>query len=124
MGSVKVDPQGTPQYLTGLASWSGDADLDVRIAGPGGIDVATQPGGRKLPAGCTVGNRTESVVYEGNRLPPGTYTLFVKHAATCTGSPATARFSYTAQATSGSKCTGLIDVAPGAEIQACTFTFP
>lgn len=124
VGSVKVDPQGTPQYLTGLASWSGEADLDVRIAGPGGIDVATQPGGRKLPAGCTVGNRTESVVYEGNRLPPGTYTLFVKHAATCTGSPATARFSYTAQATSGSKCTGLIDVAPGAEIQACTFTFP
>ena len=124
VGSVKVDPQGTPQYLTGLASWSGDADLDVRIAGPGGIDVATQPGGRKLPAGCTGGNRTESVIYEGNRLPPGTYTLFVKHAATCTGSPATARFTYTAQATSGSKCAGLLDVAPGAEIQACTFTFP
>jgi len=124
VGSVKVDPQGTPQYLAGLASWSGEADLDVRIAGPGGIDVATQPGGRKLPAGCTVGNRTESVIYEGNRLPPGTYTLFVKHAATCTGSPATARFTYSAQATSGSKCAGLLDVAPGAEIQACTFTFP
>ena len=124
MASVKVDPQGTPQYLTGLASWSGDADLDVRIAGPGGIDVATQPGGRKLPAGCAVGNRTESVYYEGNRLPFGTYTLFVKHAATCTGSPATARFSYSAQAASGSKCAGLLDVSPGAEVQACTFTFP
>lgn len=124
VGSVKVDPQGTPQYLAGLASWSGEADLDVRIAGPGGIDVATQPGGRKLLAGCTVGNRTESVIYEGNRLPPGSYTLFVKHAATCTGSPATARFTYSAQATSGSKCAGLLDVAPGAEIQACTFTFP
>ena len=124
VASIKVDPQGTPQYLTGLASWSGDADLDVRIAGPGGIDVATQTGGRKLPAGCTVGNRTESVIYEGNRLPFGTYTLYVKHAATCTGSPATARFSYSAQATSGSKCAGLLDVAPGAEVQACTFTFP
>jgi hypothetical protein len=124
VANIKVDPQGTPQYLTGLASWSGDADLDVRIAGPGGIDVATQPGGRKLPAGCTVGNRTESVIYEGNRLPLGTYTLYVKHAATCTGSPATARFSYSAQATSGSKCAGLLDVAPGAEVQACTFTFP
>ena len=124
VATIRVDPQGTPQYLTGLASWSGDADLDVRIAGPGGIDVATQPGGRKIPAGCAVGNRTESVIYEGNRLPPGTYTLYVKHAATCTGNPATARFSYTAQATSGSKCTGLLDVAPGAEVQACTFTFP
>ncbi|MBI5446587.1 MAG: PKD domain-containing protein [Deltaproteobacteria bacterium] len=124
VGSVKVDPQGTPQYLTGLASWSGDADLDVRIAGPGGIDVATQAGGRKVPAGCTAGNRTENVIYEGNRLPSGTYTLFVKHAATCTGSPATARFSYSVQATSGSKCAGLLDVAPGAEVQACTFTFP
>ncbi|HYN43946.1 MAG TPA: PKD domain-containing protein, partial [Thermoanaerobaculia bacterium] len=124
VATVKVDPQGTPQYLTGLASWSGDADLDVRIAGPGGIDVATQPGGRKLPAGCTVGNRTETVINEGNRLPPGSYTLFVKHAATCSGSPATARFSYSVQATSGSKCAGLLDVAPGAEIQACAFTFP
>ncbi len=124
VASIKVDPQGTPQYLTGLASWSGDADLDVRIAGPGGIDVATQTGGRKIPAGCTVGNRTESVIYEGNRLPFGTYTLYVKHAATCTGSPITARFSYSAQATSGSKCAGLLDVAPGAEVQACTFTFP
>ncbi len=124
VASIRVDPQGTPQYLTGLASWSGDADLDVRIAGPGGIDVATQAGGRKLPAGCTAGNRTESVIYEGNRLPPGTYTLFVKHAATCTGSPATVRFSYSAQATSGSKCAGLLDVAPGAEVTACTFTFP
>ena len=124
VASVKVDPQGTPQDLTGLASWSGDADLDVRIAGPGGIDVATQAGGRKLPAGCAAGNRTESVIYEGNRLPPGTYTLFVKHAATCTGNPATVRFSYSAQATSGSKCAGFLDVAPGAEIQACTFSFP
>jgi len=124
VASIKVDPQGTPQYLTGLASWSGDADLDVRIAGPGGIDVATQTGGRKLPAGCTAGNRTESVIYEGNRLPFGTYTLYVKHAATCAGSPATARFSYSAQATSGSKCAGLLDVAPGAEVTACTFTFP
>ncbi len=124
VASIRVDPQGTPQYLAGLASWSGDADLDVRIAGPGGIDVATQQGGRRLPAGCAAGNRTESVIYEGNRLPPGTYTLFVKHAATCAGSPATARFSYSAQATSGSKCAGLIDVAPGAEVQACTFTFP
>jgi PKD repeat protein len=124
VASVKVDPQGTPQYLAGLASWSGEADLDVRIAGPGGIDVATQTGGRKLPAGCTAGNRTESVVYEGNRLPAGTYTLFVKHAATCSGSPATARFSYSVQATAGSKCAGLLDVAPGAEAQACTFTFP
>lgn len=124
VASVRVDPQGTPQYLAGLASWSGDADLDVRIAGPGGIDVATQAGGRKLPAGCTAGNRTESVYYEGNRLPPGTYTLYVKHAATCTGTPATARFSFSAQATSGSKCAGLLDVAPGAEVAACTFTFP
>ena len=124
VASVKVDPQGTPQYLTGLASWSGEADLDVRIAGPGGIDVATQPGGRKLPAGCTAGNRTESVVNEGNRLPPGTYTLFVKHAATCAGNPATVRFTYSVQATSGSKCAGLLDAAPGAEVQACTFSFP
>ena len=97
----------------------------MRIAGPGGIDVASQQGGRKLPAGCTSGNRTESVVYEGNRLPPGSYTLYVKHAATCAGAgPATVRFSYSAQATSGSKCAGLLDVAPGAEVQACTFTFP
>ncbi len=124
VASVKVDPQGTPQYLAGLASWSGEADLDVRIAGPGGIDVATQTGGRKLPAGCTAGNRTESVIYEGNRLPAGTYTLYVKHAATCSGTPSTARFSYSAQATNGSKCAGLLDVAPGAEVQACTFTFP
>lgn len=124
VASVKVDAQGTPQYLAGLASWSGEADLDVRIAGPGGIDVATQAGGRKIPAGCTAGNRTESVVYEGNRLPFGTYTLYVKHAATCTGTPATARFSYSAQATAGSKCAGLLDVAPGAEVSACTFTFP
>ncbi len=125
VATVKVDPQGTPQYLTGLASWSGDADLDVRMAGPGGIDVAAQAGGRKLPAGCAAGNRTESVVYQGNGLPPGTYTLFVKHAATCGGaSPQTARFSYSVQATAGSKCAGLLDVAPGAEVQACTFTFP
>ncbi len=125
VASVKVDPQGTPQYLAGLASWSGDADLDVRIAGPGGVDVATQPGGKVLPAGCAAGNRTESVVYEGNRLPFGTYTLYVKHAATCPGAaPATIRFSYSAQATSGSKCAGLLDVAPGAEVQACTFSFP
>ncbi len=124
VASVKVDAQGTPQYLAGQASWSGDSDLDVRIAGPGGIDVATQPGGRRIAAGCTVGNRTESVLYEGNRLPAGTYTLFVKHAATCTGSPQTVRFSYSAQATSGSKCAGLLDVAPAAEVQACTFTLP
>ncbi len=124
VASVKVDPQGTPQYLAGLASWSGDADLDVRIAGPGGIDVATQQGGRRIPAGCGTGNRTESVIYEGNRLPPGTYTLYVKHAATCSGSPATVRFSYSVQATAGSKCAGLLDVAPSAEVQACTFTFP
>ena len=97
----------------------------MRIAGPGGIDVATQTGGKKLPAGCAVGNRTESVVYEGNRLPSGSYTLYVKHAATCAGaSPGTVRFSYSAQATAGSKCAGLLDVAPGAEVQACTFTFP
>ena len=124
VATVRVDPQGTPQYLTGLASWSGDADLEVRLAGPGGIDVASQPGGRKLPAGCAAGNRTESVVYEGNRLPFGTYTLFVKHASTCAGSPQTVRFSYSAQATSGSKCAGFLDVAPGAEVQACTFAFP
>jgi hypothetical protein len=124
VATIRVDAQGTPQYLTGLASWSGDADLDVRIAGPGGIDVATQQGGRKLPAACGAGNRTESVVYEGNRLPFGTYTLYVKHAATCAGSPSTARFSYSVQATSGSKCAGLLDVAPGAEVQACTFSFP
>ncbi len=124
VASIRVDPQGTPQYLAGLASWSGDADLDVRIAGPGGIDVAAQDGGRRLPAACAAGNRTESVVYEGNRLPTGTYTLFVKHAATCAGSPATVRFSYSVQATSGAKCAGLADVAPGAETQACTFTFP
>ncbi len=124
VATVKVDPQGTPQYLAGQASWSGDADLDVRIAGPGGIDVATQQGGRKIPAGCGTGNRTESVIFEGNKLPPGTYTLYVKHAATCAGTPATIRFSYTAQATAGSKCAGLLDVAPGAEVQACTFSFP
>ena len=124
VATVKVDPQGTPQYLAGQASWSGDADLDVRIAGPGGIDVATQQGGRKLPAGCGTGNRTESVIFEGNKLPPGTYTLYVKHAATCAGTPATVRFSYSAQATAGSKCAGLLDVAPGAEVQACTFSFP
>ena len=122
--TVKVDPQGTPQFLGATASWSGEADLDVRVAGPGGIDVATQAGGRKLPAGCGAGNRTESVIYQGNSLPPGTYTLFVKHVATCSGSPATVRFSYTAQATAGSKCAGLLDAAPGAEVQACTFTFP
>lgn len=124
VATIRVDAQGTPQYLTGLASWSGDADLDVRLAGPGGIDVATQQGGRRLPAACGAGNRTESVVYEGNRLPFGTYTLYVRHAATCTGGPQTTRFSYSAQATSGSKCAGLLDVAPGAEVQACTFTFP
>jgi hypothetical protein len=124
VASVKVDPQGTPQFLGATASWSGESDLDVRVAGPGGIDVATQSGGRRLPAGCGVGNRTESVIYQGNSLPPGTYTLFVKHVATCSGSPATARFSYTAQATAGSKCAGLLDVAPGAEVQACSFTFP
>ena len=124
VASVKVDPQGTPQFLGATASWSGESDLDVRVAGPGGIDVATQPGGRKLPAGCGTGNRTESVIYQGNGLPTGTYTLFVKHVATCSGSPTTARFSYTAQATAGSKCAGLLDVAPGAEVQACTFTFP
>ena len=124
VASVKVDPQGTPQFLGATASWSGESDLDVRIAGPGGIDVATQPGGRRLPAGCGAGNRTESVIYQGNSLPPGTYTLFVKHVATCSGSPGTVRFSYTAQATAGSKCAGLLDVAPGAEAQACTFTFP
>ncbi len=123
-GTVKIDPQGTPQFLGATASWSGEADLDVRVAGPGGIDVATQSGGRKLPAGCGVGNRTESVIFQGNSLPPGTYTLFVKHATTCSGSPATVRFSYTAQATAGSKCAGLLDVAPGAEVQACSFTFP
>ena len=124
VGTVKVDPQGTPQYLAGQASWSGDADLDVRIAGPGGIDVATQPGGRKVAAGCGAGNRTESVLSEGNRLPPGSYTMYVKHAATCAGTPSTVRFSYSVQATAGSKCAGLLDVAPGAEVQACTFTFP
>ena len=124
VASVKVDPQGTPQYLMGQATWSGDADLDVRIAGPGGVDVATQQGGRKIPGACGTGTRTESVVYEGNRLPPGTYTLYVKHAATCAGSPSTARFSHSAQATSGTKCAGFLDVAPGAEAQACTFTFP
>lgn len=124
VGTVKVDPQGTPQFLGATASWSGEADLDARVVGPGGIDVATQSGGRKLPAGCGVGNRTESVIYQGNSLPPGTYTLFVKHVATCSGSPATVRFSYTAQATAGSKCAGLLDVAPGAEVQACSFTFP
>ena len=124
VGSVKVDPQGTPQYLAGQASWSGDADLDVRIAGPGGIDVATQPGGRKVAAGCGAGNRTESVLSEGNRLPPGSYTMYVKHAASCAGTPSTIRFSYSVQATAGSKCAGLLDVAPGAEVQACAFTFP
>ncbi len=124
VATVKVDPPGTPQFLGATASWSGEADLDVRVAGPGGIDVATQSGGRKLPAGCGVGNRTESVIYQGNSLPPGTYTLFVKHVATCSGSPATVRFSYAAQATAGSKCAGLLDVAPGAEVQACSFTFP
>mgnify|MGYP003591771089 CR=1 FL=1 len=124
VASVKVDAQGTPQFLGATASWSGEADLDVRVAGPGGIDVATQPSGRRLPAGCGIGNRTESVIYQGNGLPAGTYTLFVKHVATCSGSPATARFSYAAQATAGSKCAGLLDVAPGAEVQACTFTFP
>ena len=124
VASVKVDAQGTPQFLGATASWSGEADLDVRVAGPGGIDVATQSGGRKLPAGCGAGNRTESVIYQGNSLPPGTYTLFVKHVATCSGTPATVRFSYTAQATAGSKCAGLLDVAPVAEVQACSFTFP
>ncbi len=124
VASVKVDSQGTPQFLGATASWSGESDLDVRVSGPGRIDVATQSGGRRLPAGCGAGNRTESVIYQGNSLPPGTYTLFVKHVATCSGSPATARFSYTAQATAGSKCAGLFDVAPGAEVQACTFTFP
>ena len=121
---MKVDPQGTPQFLGATASWSGEADLDVRVAGPGGIDVATQTGGRRLPAGCGAGNRTETVIYQGNSLPPGPYTLFVKHVSICSGSPATVRFSYTAQATAGSKCAGLLDVAPGAEAQACTFTFP
>lgn len=124
VASVKVDAAGTPQFLGGTASWSGEADLDVRLSGPGGVDVATQAGGRKLPAGCGSGNRTESVIYQGNGLPAGSYTLFVKHAATCTGTPATVRFSYSALATAGSKCAGLLDVAPGAEVQACTFTFP
>jgi hypothetical protein len=124
VASVKVDPQGTPQFLGATASWSGDSDLDVRLAGPGGIDVATQPGGRRLPAACGAGNRTESVIYQGNGLPVGTYTLLVKHAATCAGSPAAVRFSFAAQATAGSKCAGLLDVSPGAEVQACTFTFP
>jgi PKD repeat protein len=124
VASVKVDPEGTPQFLGAAASWSGESDLDVRVAGPGGIDVATQADGRRLPAGCGAGNRTESVINQGNRLPIGTYTLFVKHAATCSGSPATVRFSYTAQATAGSKCAGLLDVSPSAEVQACTFTFP
>ncbi len=124
VATVKVDPQGTPQFLGATASWSGESDLDVRVTGPGGIDVATQSGGRRLPAGCGTGNRTESVIYQGTSLPAGTYTLFVKHAATCSGSPATIRFSYAAQATAGSKCAGLLDVSPAAEVQACTFTFP
>lgn len=124
VATVKVDPQGTPQYLAGQASWSGDADLDVRIAGPGGIDVAAQSGGRRIAAGCASGNRTESVVYQGTGLPGGTYQLLVKHAATCAGTPQSARFSFSVQATAGSKCAGLLDVAPGAEVQACTFTFP
>ena len=124
VASVKVDPPGTPQFLGATASWSGDADLDVRVAGPGGIDVAAQAGGRRIPAACAAGNRTESVIYQGNGLPPGTYTLYVRHAATCAGSASTARFSYAAQATAGSKCAGLLEVAPGAEVSACTFSFP
>ena len=73
-------------------------------------------------------NRTITVGSSGRysiELPVGTYTLYVKHAATCAGAaPATVRFSFSAQATSGSKCAGLLDVAPGAEVQACTFSFP
>jgi hypothetical protein len=124
VASVRVDPQGTPQFLGATASWSGESDLDVRVTGPGGIDLATQPGGQRLPAGCGTGNRTESVIYRGTGLPPGTYTLFVRHAATCTGSPSTIRFSHSVQTTTGGKCAGLLDVSPGAEVQACTFTFP
>lgn len=122
-GSVRVDPQGTPQYLAATASWSGPGDLDVRVAGPGGIDVATISGGRRNPAGCGTTNRTESVAYQGNALPAGGYTLFVKHAQPCE-SAAAVTFSYAVQVTSGSKCGGIATVSPGAEVTACTFTLP
>ena len=54
-------------------------------------------------------------------LPEEVTRRTLKYAA---GSPAAVRFSYAAQATAGSKCAGLLDVSPGAEVQACTFTFP
>lgn len=122
-GSVRVDPLGTPQYLAATTTWSGPGDLDVRVAGPGGIDVATLSGGRKVPAGCGTGSRTESVVYQGNALPAGSYTLFVKHAQPCESAKAVS-FSYAVQVTAGSKCGGLATVNPGAEVTACTFTLP
>lgn len=123
-GSVKVDPSGTPQFLTANVSWSGNGDLDVRLIGPGGLDVATVSGGRRVPAGCSSDNRTESVLYQGNALPPGSYTLFVRHAGNCGATGVNVTFNYATLSGTGSKCQGFGTVAPGAEVTACSFNMP
>src|SRR5439155_3080315 len=105
-GTVTIAAPSGPQFSAALVSWSGSADLNVRVAGPGGIDVATQNGGRLVPAGCGTGNRTESVLYQGSSLPSGSYTVFVKHTDSCGGSPTAITFSYTVQSTAGMKCGG------------------
>lgn len=124
VGTVTVTASTPPQFLAASATWSQTGDLDVRVVGPGGLEVATQPGGQRIAAGCTGGSQTEVVTYQGTGLPAGTYTLFVKHAGPCGEVPAAVTFSYSVQTGSASKCGGLGSVGPGVEVAACTFTLP
>ncbi|MFN7989002.1 MAG: PKD domain-containing protein [Thermoanaerobaculia bacterium] len=123
-GTVQVTASTPPRFLAASATWSQAADLDVRLVGPGGLDVATQAGGQRVAAGCGVGSQTEAVTYQGTGLPAGAYTLLVRHAGPCGQAPAAVAFSYSVQSDSASKCGGLGSVSPGVEVTACTFTLP
>jgi len=124
VGTVIVTESTPPQFVAASATWSLMADLDVRLVGPGGLDVATQPGGQRIAAGCVGGSQTEAVTYQGAGLPAGSYTMFVRHAGPCGQTPAPVTFSYAVQTGSASKCSGLGSVSPGVEVAACAFTLP
>ena len=124
VGSVQVTASTPPQFVAASATWSQSGDLDVRVVGPGGLDVATQPGGQRIAAGCADGSKTEAVTYQGHR-PPGRQLHPVRpERRSVRGDAGAGSFSYSVLTGSASKCGGLGSVSPGVEVAACTFTLP
>ncbi len=102
------------------ATWTGTADVDVRI-----LDGAGRAVGKVFAAGCeSAGRRTERVLLEG-AVPAGSYRVLVSARPCGSSAPAQVPVALNMWSDNGSTCgSSFVNVPVGGAVQACAFTAP